>query len=457
MLDQNLEINIHNEDGVYVGILAAIRVIKENMFTKVTSVLESTFIESQEFVLFSMQLRRLGYALNLEGDQLIATHPKNITTHKTRFINTANYTDTNTPQPLKFNKDNPLSSFVMCTAGVDIKGMEMESFDVASILSYRPPEARDYKKSTCKKTNKTITTFNDKTESNIMVAAINTKQPKHLFNEDIFKFDANNHKKELEAHNFIHISLECSDFSPLKTIKERMRFIDSLESTRDMFFYPLEVISTLRIPTILVENVKSYTNSVESKLFNYRLKELGYSVATQTLNAREHNGMSNRERSFTFASILPVSFSFPKNTPSTNNVWKDIIEPSFNELRDVTHTNSVQKAITTKRLRPLQEGAKFSPCLTKSQQKQTKDSVYIFKDGKYYMPSINIMKGIMGVPKSFDLSFVPKDLASEIIGQSVCLSMHKAILNKIKSHINKYKESTTNSTSKKYFYELLFA
>ncbi len=464
--DQSLSLNIHNEDGLYVGILAAIRVIKQNMFAKITSTIDENFSESQEFILFSMQLRRLGYNLSIDNNNLTAIHPhakeQNLNNESltNKHISTKQFEDTNTNinnNNISFNTKQPLSSFVVCTAGVDIYGMEKQGFNVSSILSYRPPESRDFSKSTSKTNNNTIIKHNDKTESNIIVAAINTNEPKHLFNEDIFAFNPNNYKDILGEHNFVHISLECSDFSNLKTIEERMRFIESLESTRDMFFYSIDIIESMNAPTALVENVKAFTSSVESKLFNYRLKQLGYAIQTQTLNALDHQGLSNRERSFTFATKLTTGFSFPEKTISEVNAWSEAVEPYVNELRDVTHTSSVKKAITSGRLRTIKEGGNTSPCLTKSQQRQAKDSVYAMIGDKYFMPSINMMKKIMGLDEGFDLSFVSKELSSEIIGQSVCLSMHKQIMIKIRSHIESYITSLNLNQPKRTFNELLFA
>ena len=455
--DKSLELNIHNEDGLYVGILAAIRLIKENMFPKVTSVISDHFAQSQEFILFSMQLRRLGYNLSINENTLTASHPTAININSTIEIDTSSYIGKQAIKKTRINTSQPLSSFVVCTAGVDIYGMEKQGFNVSSILSYRPPESRDFTKSTCNTSKQTNIKHNDKTESNIIVAAMNTNKPKHLINEDIYKFNSKHYKEHLGEHNFIHVSLECSCFSNLKTIKERMRFIESLESTRDMFFNSLDIIEELNIPTALIENVKAFTGSVESRLFNYRLKELGYSIKTETLNALDHQGLSNRERSFTFASKLGSDFTFPEKTESAVNVWDEIIETSIDELRNVTHTSSVKKAITTGRLRTIKQGSKHSPCFTRSQLRQAKDSVYALINGEYFMPSISMMRDIMGIDKGFDLSFVSKELSSEIIGQSVCLKMHKRILSKVKSHINGYVKSITQPNKRRSFAELLFS
>jgi DNA (cytosine-5)-methyltransferase 1 len=70
-----------------------------------------------------------------------------------------------------------------------------------------------------------------------------------------------------------------------------------------------------------------------------------------------------------------------------------------------------------------------------------KDSVYIYMNNKYYMPSVSMLRELMGVPASFDLSDFSLELQTEIVGQAVEFKMHKAIAKNIKTHITDFVHS----------------
>lgn len=429
-----------NDDGLYEGIIQTIEIIKQKRFAKITVDTAPSFQEKDEYMLFCMQLRRLGYTLSADeqGQMVAVAHEK----FKDLPI-TAQHeiTGKENVRPVRFNHEQPLSTFAACTGGVDVYAMEKDSFVTDTILSYRPTEARDIKKTKCPVTGSITEKLNDKTEFCSLSAAINSQHARLVINEDIYTFDTARIKDLLGKNNFFHISLQCDDFSNMKNKADRQRAIESLESTRDMIFPALELIKTMQFPTLLIENVRNFVGSTECRLFEARLKALGYRVYTQVLDAKDFNGYTSRKRCFVFATNLPVAFSFPQPQTRTANVWWDVLSHQLDKLRDVTHTSSVQKGIQCGRIRTVTVGDDCSPIVVKSQSRQVKDSLYVLIDGKYYLPNNDILRQLMGIDDGF-IALGNAEMTSEVIGQSVDVPMHQQICQQIKMHIERFVKST---------------
>jgi site-specific DNA-cytosine methylase len=439
-IDQGLNIKL-GENGIsFIAIIDALNVIRDKGFKKVVIEADDNYKKLHEYTLFQMTIRRMGYALETMSDgKLVAVLGDGIVTGTSAYQ----------PAPPKdfpdfvFNYNQPLATFSACTAGVDISGIEKEGFETLSILETRPSEQRDYKKTTCPVTGKVTKILkSDKTESGAICAAINSKAAKVVFNENIYTFNIDRIAKHFKNHNFLQISLTCTDFTNLKNQKDKDRDILTLQSTRDMIFPAMELIEKSGIPTLLLENVRNFAGSPEAALFEARLEELGYSVSKTIMSAEDFNGYTKRPRCFIFATKLDTEFNWPTPIPRTIHLWNDIIEPNMHMLRDVSHTKSVQKAITTGRLRAVNVGDHVSPTIARSQSRQVKDSIYFLIDGRYYMPSNDMLKMMMGVSPEFNTSLFSSETTTEIIGQSVCLSMHKHLALAVKKHILSYAEGT---------------
>lgn len=109
-------------------------------------------------------------------------------------------------------------------------------------------------------------------------------------------------------------------------------------------------------------------------------------------------------------------------------------------MGDTCHcsTISVKKAVATGRLRAVREGDETAPTIIRAQNRQVKDASYFIIDGEYFMPDNDILKMLMGISPDFNINFLSKDLGSEIIGQSIEVPMHCAVIRSIKEHLNKY-------------------
>ena len=442
IVDEALNLSIpENKDGMYFGVLEAIRFINDRAFSTIQVGLTQNLESSHEYTLFCVQLRRLGYALQKDGNELIATLTEKAPQRQTIFTTGQKSTPT---KPHRFSAKNPLSAFVACTAGVDIASLETEGFTATNILEWRPPEQRDFKKKRCEKTGEISIKHNDKTETGALCAAINSKAPQTLFNEDLYGFSAKGMAEHIAEHNLLAVSLQCDDFSCLKNTKDRQRSIETLDTTIDMIFPTVRLIEETDAPMVLIEQVRNFESSIERKLLSKRLNELGYTVKEKVINAAiEQNGMTKRARYFLFASKLSGDFEWPEAVERTANVWRDVIEPNMGNLRDVSHTITIRKAIETGRMRPLTQESDSGPTLTKSDSRQPKDMVTVVHDGKYFAVDNVIRKKLMGIPESFNIEPFTGEIGAEIIGQSVDWNVHTKISQQIKSHVEKFMQRRT--------------
>lgn len=172
-----------------------------------------------------------------------------------------------------------------------------------------------------------------------------------------------------------------------------------------------------------------------------RLQRLGYKVHNMIFDAREFGGKTSRVRNYMFATLLPAEFSLPTYEKKQEcSLWEEFIESKIlnNELREVSHSKSIQDGISTGRARVITRSSLSSPTFLKSQDRMAKDSVVIFDEirGKIFFPSNELASQLMGISQQFDFSLVSKSIESEIIGQSIEVPLHEAILDSIKEHIN---------------------
>jgi hypothetical protein len=451
-----LDITLPKDNGLYYGVLSAAKILKEHLFTEFTITSDKEFIQSREYVLLSVQLRRLGYTLNVKdgivsgrlGDKVIQQR-HSIDVSKSKV----------TVSPLRFNKLAPLSTTGICTSGVDIAAAEDDGFSTLNVLDYRPIEKRD------------LDSKQDRSETGAICAAYNTKAVKSVFNECIYGIDIPLMRDLMRPTNFLSLSLQCSDYSSVKNEKDKVKAIDSLDTTIDMFVNALDIIEANNFATLLTENVANFSSSVEAKLYIRRLEEIGYTVKSDVLSAEHYNGYTKRSRSYIFASKLPTDFSWPEKEVRTVNVWNDIVIPNIDEFRDVSHTGGIETMLQGK---ALSESSKDVSAMTKaektkvrkfksknvidanshiagsvirSQAKQVAESLYAQVGDQYLFPNNKVLKAVMGIKESFDVSMFTGEAGSELIGQSVEVPMHHRISNSIKKHIMSYVKSIKSASS----------
>lgn len=316
---------------------------------------------------------------------------------------------------------NPYAATVAMTSGVDVRCLQDSGFYIDSILEYRPPEARDRV---------------DLTETGALTVLANAK-PRLLMNEDISRVDWDRVRSLMDDAPQIavlHISLQCDDYSTAKGATLRRQAMDNVSSTRDLAYDALRMVETIQPAAVLIENVAGFRN-LEGELVALKLRKWGYHVSEAVLNAGDFGGLTRRERYYLVASVFP-GFQMPQPTASGPQPFWPQIAPFLDGCRDVSHTRSLQEGIRTGRARLITPTSPLSPTVLKSQMRQAKDSIYIEAgEGRYLLPSLELLKHLNGLPTDFNLNSVGAEVAGEIIGQSIDYPMHDQLVRRLHQHI----------------------
>ncbi|MCT7563332.1 DNA cytosine methyltransferase [Aliarcobacter butzleri] len=324
----------------------------------------------------------------------------------------------------QFKKSNN-ECFVACSSGVDMVSMVKSGLKVETLLEYRPNEARDK---------------NDMTETGA-INAITNVEVNHLINEDIMNLDIDKIFRLCSKSNYTNatISLQCDDFSNVKGSSLKDISLDDGSTSLDMVIDAINLISKFNFPTVLVENVPAFFTSDAGKVLGARLKRLGYKTYCDKFDARDYGGLTSRVRGYMFATMLPANFEMPKPTKSNDIPIWDLLNfderIASGEFRDITHTSSLQDGLKTGRARFIKRDSISAPTVMKSQNRQAKDSVFIFDEvsNKYYFTSNKLLSELMGI--KMDFSSVSGTIESEIIGQSIEVPLHNAVLESINKHL----------------------
>lgn len=329
------------------------------------------------------------------------------------------------------SKDDMINTLVAMTGGVDCSVLEQGGFRVDTVVEYRPQEKRD---------------STDYTEMTALSTLVSSK-PRVLCNEDIYMLDPRR-LAELVGSTPIsvgHFSIQCDDFSTLKTNQQKKNSINEMASTIDMFIPVLGVIDALKIPVVVVENVPGFQDSMAGDIFTLQLRRRGYRVEQQVFDARDYGGYTSRQRMYMVATTLSSPFSFPEPCERATELWNNVIVPHWDEIRamEIIDSKVMQDAVTTGRLRVITREKTFAPTLTKAQGQDTKDAVVISHEDRFYRLPVSVQKALNCIPESFDADWMPKDKAAQVIGQSICGKLHHAIMESVSKHIRYVVESLT--------------
>jgi len=318
--------------------------------------------------------------------------------------------------------EDPLSVFAACTSGVDLHSMQDNGFSVHSIIEYRPRESRDKR---------------DLSETGALCAVANVANLKAVYNENINTIDMTQIAQRVADSPFTNLSfsLQCDDFSNVKSKSLKDRSQDDLSSTVDMTYDALRIIEALAPPTVVFENVPGWMNSEIYQLLSIRLRRWGYEEYKLVADARDYEGLTSRKRAYSFFTALPAPFSWKAAQQRQETPIWDIIEQHLPQCRDVTHSKSLNDGIACGRLRIITRESCHSPTILKSQLRMAKDSVAIIDNNKIYWPTEALMRRLMTIGESFSLENCSTTIASEIIGQSVDVKLHDMVVRSIKRHL----------------------
>ena len=236
------------------------------------------------------------------------------------------------------------------------------------------------------------------------------------------------------------VSPQCDDFSNAKSKTLKEASVDELSSTADMTIVLAEAMRRLRPATLLVENVPNYFSSDLFQAFDIQMRRMGYKSFNSISEAHTHGGYTRRKRGFAFYTLFgDVPFSFPEKSMTSPEALWDLVEEHLPECRDVTDSKSLNKGKEVGRLRAYRQGDAAFPTILKSQSRMCKDTAVIEHEDRLYYPSIDLMKALQGI-EHYDLSAGSKDIATEILGQSICGIHYRGILDNINNHIENVKK-----------------
>jgi DNA (cytosine-5)-methyltransferase 1 len=322
------------------------------------------------------------------------------------------------------NRSNMLNMFAICSSGVDTSMMEDCGLVLNSLLDYRSSEARDAKRKS------------DLTETGALTALRNTKSIRNVFNEDITTIDVNTILSAGVNAGLMLASIQCDEFTNVKSNKLKEESLINLNSTLDMTFDLMRIISAVAPAIVMLEQVVGFFRSDIYKMFKLRMAKWGYAEHLLIAKGSDYGSITRRERGYAVFTVLNEGFVFEQPRTSNIRLW-DVVQTHLPDCRDITECKSIQDGAKCGRLRTITKDTEFSPTILKSQNRGAKDTLAVKVDGRYYMPSEGLLKDIMGC-SDFKLDCVSKDIGSEIIGQSVSSGLHKMVTRCVKRHIEGY-------------------
>lgn len=326
----------------------------------------------------------------------------------------------------KFTGRDPLKTMVALTGGVDVHCLASLGFKTEVILEYRPEEKRDKGKASLAEVHALNTLRNSPAGS-----------PRVLINEDIYEVDINRLKALVDEGDPISVGVfspQCDCFSTMKSESLKQRSIEDLSTTKDMVYPVMQQIQFLEFPVVVIENVRGFMDSDAGVMMRTLLRRWGYHVTDMVLNALDHGGIQGRNRYYCVASLFP-GFEPPAKTPrNTQSIWP-IIEAHLPECRDITNTSAIRNRDNSRVAALLTKDSTHCPTITKSQARGVSDAVQIHHEGRYYGPSEGLIKALMSIPESFDVSWCSKEVAIETLGQSIDYALHHKLMASVKAHV----------------------
>lgn len=131
--------------------------------------------------------------------------------------------------------------------------------------------------------------------------------------------------EDIPSHDLLVGGFPCQTFSVAQTDKSKQGLNDP---RGHLFKEILRIVEYHKPMWILLENVKGLTFKNNKETFDLilnSLKDLGYQVNWQILNAKDFGLPQNRERVFIVGNLLRIDFTFPQPTNELTKIG-DILE-----------------------------------------------------------------------------------------------------------------------------------
>lgn len=324
----------------------------------------------------------------------------------------------------EFRRVRHLDAFMTLSSGLDASAFAAAGFRISAVLEWRPPEARD---------------DNDLSETGMRTFLAN-HQPLLAFNEDLTTINPRTTaalvRQKIGIVACLSCGLQCDDWSLAKSATlKRAEMAEFAPSSRELGYYATKLLEEVRPASCLIEQVPGWLNSESAAVMGAVLRRMGYHVQARVLDAADYGALTTRRRCYFVASIFP-GFEFP--LPSTMNATPlgTLLADEIPLMRDVSHTKTIAKAKQSNRARFTPLTSTVAPTVLKSQNRQTKDSLYFqTESGSLLFPTINALRTIQGVPTSFDFSHVNSQIASEQIGQGIDFPLHASVARSLLCHL----------------------
>lgn len=215
-----------------------------------------------------------------------------------------------------------------------------------------------------------------------------------------------------------------------------------------MVYYVCEAIRYARPKTVLIEEVKAFSDTVQADMLKSVLSDLNYHVH-ETVVAPE-NEITKRQRYCLVASLFE-GFTFPKFDYSIEETVKSIFfsgKPERDWFASDSRTIQRELAYLEKHRKkgngfgfvPIGIDSERVPTLTKDYTKLR--SEWYLTDGERYRPcGAQEAKKLHGFPEDFVLP-ESQTKAMQILGQGVLYRPFKLISESIKNHLQEYVRKT---------------
>ena len=274
---------------------------------------------------------------------------------------------------------------------------------------------------------------------------------------DITQIDA----KDIPAHDIILAGFPCQAFSVAGLRK-------GFEDTRGTLFFDVARIAKYHKPKVIfLENVKGFRNHDKGNTFKVvkkTLEDLGYSVFSKVLNAKEFGVPQNRERIYIIAFLdKDMNFEFP--TPLSRDVkLGHILEKDIDEK--YTISDKLWAGHQRRKKEHKKKGNGFGYSMFNEESKYTSTiSARYYKDGSEILieqKDKNPRKltpreagRLQGFPDSFKIP-VSDTQAYKQFGNSVAVSVIEELAKKVLKGIEEMSIEKLNISKDKFDINLKF-
>ena len=266
--------------------------------------------------------------------------------------------------------------------------------------------------------------------------------------------------KDIPSHDLLIGGFPCQPFS-MAGLKK------GFDDTRGtLFFNILEILREHKPKAILLENVKNLKGHDKGKTFEVitkHLEELGYTVHTKVLNAKNFGVPQNRERIYIAGFLEECSFEFPE-PPYTKTRLGDILEEDVNPK--YTISDRLWEGHQRRKSKHKAKGNGFGYSLFNEDSEYTSTmSARYYKDGSEILIEQNgknprkltpkEASRLFGFPETFKIT-VSDNQAYKQFGNSVAVPVIRAIAEKMVSAFTSAENTQTGNNKKTLKIESIF-